>query len=468
MLFATAQKPYGSARPIARPIKDVTISQEMLSDWQDLLDTLAGMTGAETTCIRRAHEQTTELLCIHTTGQTPFSVGDHFPRDPNHPPYCLPVIEAGRARTIEDARNAQAGQDARNARNGQNGQNAQAAQAGQRWKQGPDFAAGYRAYHGQPLRLADGSVFGALELFFTQPQEIPAMQKRYIQQVAAAINARLSCLTGCQLLRDEITERRAKEALLRRSERELRSINAAQEKMIAIITHDVYGPVASLSDRLEALVQDMPRTLPDRSGPPAQAVAGGAAPAQIGALAEEAATTKVLLEELLLWSRCQRRGIRCQCQVLELTFLVAECLGVVGPMAARKSIALESDIPGGIHLLADPNMIASALRHLITNAIKFSDPGGRILVQAARTGSQVTLRVRDNGRGIPDAVKAQLLRPGAGISTRGTRQERGSGFGLMLCKDLVELTGGQLRLESEEGLGTTVHLTLQGARAGSR
>ncbi len=412
-------KPRGMARPITEPRPDIALSPDLLEDWQELLDTLAGMLAADGASIRRVNHQTSEILLSSPAGAPGLHPGERMPLSPDAPAYCRPVLDTRRPFAIEDA-----GKDSS-------------------WRRSPDWAAGFRAYYGQPLRLSDGTLFGVLELHFETPRQMPAIQRRYIQQVAAAINARLFCLTGCPLLREEAAERRKAAEGLRRSEHELEAINAAQEKLIGIIAHDVYGSVASLSDRLREVA---------------------ALQTDLSNLAEDAANTRALLEELMLWSRCQRGGLECRCQMIELSFAVDECLGLLAPMAKRKSLQLESDIPRGIHVLADADMLQTMLRQIITNAIKFTPAGGDVFIEAQRDDGNVILTIGDNGPGIDPALRQRLFQSGPGLSTPGTRNERGSGFGLAICKDLTEQIGGELWLESEAGLGTKVCLRFPGAR----
>ncbi len=455
-------KPQGRASPIIEPRADIALSPDLLEDWQALLDTLAGMLAADGACIRRVHHQTTEILlstpALATTFAPRLRRGERLPFGPDMPAFCRPVVDTGRPFAIEDA------------------------QKDPSWERSPDRVAGFRAYYGQPLRLSDKTLFGVLELYFETPRQMPYIQRRCIQQVAAAINARLFFLTGCHRLRKEADGRRKATEELRRSERkrELEAVNATQEKLIGIIARDVHGSVASLSDRLRELVEghpgngtaygeprgvEGPFALPEVLDQ-AEAANRPKAPdrPELAELAEDAANTRALLEELMLWSRCQRGGFECRCQMIELSFAVDECLGLLAPMAKRKSIQLEADIPRGIHVLTDADMLQTSLRQIVTNAIKFTPAGGHVFVETTRQNGDVTLTIRDDGQGIDPGVQQRLFQSGPGVSTPGTRNERGTGFGLAICKDLTEQSGGELWLESEEGLGTKVCLRFQGAK----
>jgi signal transduction histidine kinase len=121
---------------------------------------------------------------------------------------------------------------------------------------------------------------------------------------------------------------------------------------------------------------------------------------------------------------------------------------------------MENNVYESVLVLADPNIINLVLRNLILNAIKFTENGGRIWVEASTKYNEVIVSVSDNGIGIKPEVKQMLFKKTSGYSTRGTANERGTGLGLILCKEFVEKHGGRIWLESELGKGTTFFFSL--------
>lgn len=113
---------------------------------------------------------------------------------------------------------------------------------------------------------------------------------------------------------------------------------------------------------------------------------------------------------------------------------------------------------------ADLNMINLVFRNLILNAIKFTDAGGVIKISAQDLGSFYEIAIADNGVGIKPEVQKLLFEKTTGYSTRGTANEKGTGLGLILCKEFVEKNGGTIRLETEEGKGSTFYFTVQKAK----
>ena len=109
-----------------------------------------------------------------------------------------------------------------------------------------------------------------------------------------------------------------------------------------------------------------------------------------------------------------------------------------------KNISMENRVSERILGLADPNIINLVLRNLVLNAIKFTESGGHIWVEAKETANEITVSVSDNGIGIRPEVKEMLFKKTSGYSTRGTADEKGTGLGLILCKEFVEKNGGKI------------------------
>jgi len=125
-----------------------------------------------------------------------------------------------------------------------------------------------------------------------------------------------------------------------------------------------------------------------------------------------------------------------------------------------KDMQLINKVPANTFGLGDLNMLNLILRNLIVNAIKFSKAGGNIEISATEKAVWITMAVRDFGVGIHPEVQKILFEKTMGYSTRGTANEKGTGLGLILCKEFVEKNGGTIWLESEPGKGSTFYFTL--------
>jgi len=129
-----------------------------------------------------------------------------------------------------------------------------------------------------------------------------------------------------------------------------------------------------------------------------------------------------------------------------------------------KETNLVNQIQEGSVALADMNMINLIFRNLILNGIKFTENGGQITVSAKDEGVEYTVAIADNGVGISEEIQKILFEKTTGYSSRGTANEKGTGLGLILCKEFVEKNGGKIWLKSEPGKGSTFYFTVKKAK----
>jgi two-component system cell cycle sensor histidine kinase PleC len=150
--------------------------------------------------------------------------------------------------------------------------------------------------------------------------------------------------------------------------------------------------------------------------------------------------------------------------------LLETCAAFVREKAAREGIELEVKAPTDLpELIADPQKVRQMLVNLLTNAVKFTDAGGRITLAAERRGEEIAIRVADTGIGIPEDLQQEVLQPFKQVDGSLARNAEGLGIGLPLTAQLAHAHGGRLSLESVPDKGTTVtiHLPLEPA-AGAR
>jgi signal transduction histidine kinase len=168
----------------------------------------------------------------------------------------------------------------------------------------------------------------------------------------------------------------------------------------------------------------------------------------------------MLLDNLLQWSRLQTRTLPFVPTEQKLHKLINDELYFVINAAAEKKVILKTKIDEDFYITADSNMLKTVIRNLMSNAIKFSRKGGEIIVSAEKSISETLISVKDNGLGIPPHVKEKLFTGEAGVSTPGTSGEKGTGLGLMLCKDFIDAHGGRIWVESELEVGSTFSFTI--------
>jgi signal transduction histidine kinase len=166
------------------------------------------------------------------------------------------------------------------------------------------------------------------------------------------------------------------------------------------------------------------------------------------------------LEDLLAWSKNQFQEASTDLEKLHLITLTDSIFEMVRSNAVDKGITLKSQVPDTIYVHADANMVQAILRNLITNSIKFSQSGDEVIVQAEETGGNVEISVIDEGVGIQEDALGKILSKKSMYTTHGTDGEKGSGLGLDLCIDFVEIHGGTIKVDSEAGEGSTFTFTL--------
>jgi PAS domain S-box-containing protein len=174
--------------------------------------------------------------------------------------------------------------------------------------------------------------------------------------------------------------------------------------------------------------------------------------------------TYKLLENLLSWARLQRDQIAFNPCSHNLLDILQEGLEAPLGRAELKSINVDWDVPDGFHIHADQAMLMIILRNLLCNAVKFTHPGGSIQVSARECGGQTSISIQDSGVGMDQKTMNALFAVTSSPKGLGTSGERGTGLGMLLCRDLVRKHGGKIRVVSAPGKGTTVSITLPGAR----
>ena len=238
------------------------------------------------------------------------------------------------------------------------------------------------------------------------------------------------------------------EEKIRRVNSELMDINASKDKFFSIISHDLRSPLGGLMQILEIL-EESHNNMEDEE--------------EVTIIKEAANTSKqvfALMENLLEWSRIQAGKIPYEPERIEIFPMINELESLYSQNLRNKQIKLKNDIEPGISVFADIKMTNTILRNLISNAIKFTNPDGFIYISSEENENFVNIKVKDTGVGIDEENSDKLFKPDSSYSTDGTAHEKGTGLGLVLCKELVEKQGGEIRVESKQGQGSTFLFSL--------
>lgn len=166
--------------------------------------------------------------------------------------------------------------------------------------------------------------------------------------------------------------------------------------------------------------------------------------------------TLTLLDNLLNWSKSQMDGLVINKEEINLYQLIQDNIALFLSAIQSKQIAVLSEVPSDLVIEADHNMMDSVVRNLLSNAIKFTSTEGKIFIRAQQIENKVEIGIQDTGIGMSKEMQLSLLenKKVMNQTTPGTHNERGSGLGLLLCKDFIEKNNGIFRLESKIGEGT--------------
>lgn len=249
----------------------------------------------------------------------------------------------------------------------------------------------------------------------------------------------------------DITERTHSEQQIKLKNEQLSELNAQKDKFFSIIAHDLRGPFGAFIGLTESLAEGIREMTPDELQEIARV------------MKISASNLYSLLGNLLEWSRMQRGLIPFEPGFIPLMPKISVSLVLPNEAANKKGIVIAYDIPEGLMVYADGNLLGSIFRNIIANAIKFTHAGGKVTISAKpASGNMVEISIKDTGIGMNQKMISNLFRLDINTSRKGTAGESSTGLGLILCKDFIEKHGGQLQVESEEGKGSTFRFTLPG------
>ena len=256
-------------------------------------------------------------------------------------------------------------------------------------------------------------------------------------------------LIGVLGISRNITQRKLAEDEIKLKNEQLLLSQEDREKMFSIIVHDLKTPFNSflgmtqlLSEELHSFTQEEIKEM-------------------AASMKTSAESLYALLENLLLWARSKRGMIPFNPTLIELLPVVREGAEMMEEPAKIKNITIEIDINEDIAVLADNNILQTIIRNLVSNAVKFTLPGGHVILKAkSKDNSSVEVSVEDTGIGMSHEIMDNLFKPGSRTGRKGTEGESSSGLGLIVCNDFVNMLGGKLEIESEQGKGSRFFFSL--------
>ena len=235
------------------------------------------------------------------------------------------------------------------------------------------------------------------------------------------------------------------QAEIEKRTQELEELNKVKDKFFSIISHDLRSPINSLSGLLDLMEKNE--------------IKAEELPSLTVEMRKQFNHTKNLINNLLDWTLLQMNKVSIKKEKIALKGLVDGNIKLLSSMSSKKTNFV-NEVNDALTAFADQNMINLVFRNLILNGIKFTESNGTIKISATQEGNLITVAVTDNGVGIAPDIQSVLFDKTTGYSTRGTANEKGTGLGLILCKEFVERNGGKIWLESEVGKGSTFFVTI--------
>jgi signal transduction histidine kinase len=235
---------------------------------------------------------------------------------------------------------------------------------------------------------------------------------------------------------------------LRKSEKNLMELNATKDKFFSIISHDLKNPFSSLLAISELMVDSFDDTDEEdhKSG--------------FKKIHKSIKHLLDLLENLLTWSRSQRGRIKYDPVRFNLSSLIHENVNLHKLLAEKKGIMLLSCEHDDMYAYGDRDMINSVIRNLMTNAVKFTDRDKKVEVKVEAKEEKIEVSVVDEGIGISQENMERLFRIDEKYKSTGTAGEKGTGLGLIICREFVEKNGGEINVTSKPGKGSTFSFTI--------
>jgi PAS domain S-box-containing protein len=251
-------------------------------------------------------------------------------------------------------------------------------------------------------------------------------------------------------------ERKKAEEEIKLKNELLQAVNEDKDKFFSILAHDLRGPLSTFVGATRILTEEI-QTMDMEE-------------IKEITLGMKASATNIysLLENLLEWSQLKRGAMDFVPVKINLKEKIEACIDVLSESARKKRIELIFSIPREMEVFVDNHMFDSVIRNLVSNAIKFTPVGGKVIVTAYLKSDQSTVvKISDSGIGMTPVLKNKLFQLNEMTSRTGTEGEPSTGLGLLLCKEFIDKHGGTIWVESEVGKGSTFSITIPERRTSS-
>ncbi len=290
---------------------------------------------------------------------------------------------------------------------------------------------------------------------YSQIDELVSIKERVLNEISEKELIHKKLLNQHKEIEEAFLALSDKSLEIESQRQKLQELNATKDKFFSILAHDLINPFNAMMGLSELMNKQ------------AKAESNQELKLYIELLGQTIKQTYSLLENLLEWSRTQSGHIQFQPKTVVLKQVVIDIIELNNLKFKEKEISTEIQIDNNLLVTVDPNMLSTILRNLVSNAIKFTPQHGKVIFKANSFSepneSEVELiqvSVCDTGMGINAENQKKLFKIEENFTTFGTNHEKGTGLGLILCKEFVEINGGEIWVESEEGKGTCFHFTI--------
>lgn len=302
------------------------------------------------------------------------------------------------------------------------------------------------AIYSENYHLVKGVESGAVD-FITKPF-IPEVLKGKVRIFLEIYNQRKKLQRYAENFQINNKDLTNKNKLLAESEFELKKSNDDKNKLFSIIAHDLRNPFNSLMGYTDLISNNKENLTNDER----EVILNG-----INNIAKQ---TYNLFETLLNWARIQLEKTDRDLAEFNLKEAVNNVINFIAPIACLKNVTVCNEIPSTLNLSADSNIISTIIRNLLTNSLKFCNAGDDIIISSKTNDKEIKIIIEDSGIGIEPEKLEVLFEVDKVHSERGTCNEKGTGMGLVLCKDLIQQCEGYISAESEPQKGSKFTITL--------
>lgn len=297
-----------------------------------------------------------------------------------------------------------------------------------------------RFYAGTPLQTSEGYNIGTLCVLDNKPGDLTPDQQDALKILGKQVIKHLELKKAFRTLQE-------KNKKIEAQQNELKQLLGFKDKIFAVVGHDLQGPVNGLIQVMELLNS------------------GGLSDEEfkelIPMLTDQVKSAGDILDNLLAWAKSQRSGAFIQLEPVIVSNLFNEVISMLNPDAYRKNIEINATVVDDIPVLnLNKDAITIVLRNLVKNSIKFCRPNDKINLSCDFKNNTLTFSVKDTGVGFDESIAAKLFNPAEHVTTYGTAREKGTGLGLLICKNLVEHNGGIIWAEGKPDAGASFYFTI--------